>query len=138
VSLPVRVAFPLPVTAWAIANLEPHEWLHVADYLDGQISRAPLTGNGWNAERIVLGAMSSELRQNAMEAGETVVEDPEEDRLAEHRIEDVTQALVASGHARDEAFLRDAAAARLDAMYAEHETPAESTQPAAADESWFD
>lgn len=131
--------FPLPVTAWAIAQLEPHEWIHVADFLTGQVGRAPVTGEGWNAERIVLGALASELRQNATDAGEPVIEDQQEVILLDHRIEEVTQAVVASGHARDEMFLRDAAASRLDEMFVEHEEPNPAPpEPVAADLSWFD
>lgn len=66
---------PLPATAWALAELNPAEWVHVADYLSGLLHRAPLAaGKGWAAERIVIGCLVSELRENAHDAGEPDVE----------------------------------------------------------------
>lgn len=68
---------PIPVTGWAVASIEPHEWLRVSDYLSGLLKRAPLTSKGWEGERIVLGALASELKGMALEAGEPI-DDPQE------------------------------------------------------------
>lgn len=136
--------FPLPVTAWAIAALEPHEWIHVGDFLAGIVGRAPLTGDGWAAERVVLGALAAELKQNALLAGEPVEEDPAEVTESERVLEAAAQATKSAGDARDEAFRRDAATARrqaiadeLDAAH-QQEDPSPPPEPVAADLSWFD
>lgn len=137
--------FPLPVTAWALAELEPHEWIHVADFLEGLIHRAPVTGDGWAPERVVLGALASELKQNALAAGEPVEEDPADVEDMERILEAMSQATVAAGHARDEAFRRDAAAARREALMTGIveeldvlEPPVAAPEPSTADLSWFD
>jgi hypothetical protein len=73
VPIPDPIIRSLPVTQWAVATVLPHDWLHVADFLSGILARAPLReAPGWDAERIVLGALASELRANAVEAGEPV------------------------------------------------------------------
>lgn len=80
------IARSLPVTQWAVDVLSPHEWMRLADYLTGLLTRRPLMdGQGyWQSFRIVIGALASELRQNALDAGEPaeVVEDPTPEWIA--------------------------------------------------------
>jgi hypothetical protein len=67
----VAEAHRLPVTEWATASMTPHEWLEVADFLGGILGRPPLRdGAGWAAHRVILGALASELRAEAIAAGE--------------------------------------------------------------------
>jgi hypothetical protein len=69
----------LPVTEWAVAMVQPHEWNQIADFLHGLLTRPPIAHSPyWAAHRIVLGALVSELRMEAAEAGEPLVLDVEE------------------------------------------------------------
>lgn len=72
---PAEVARLLPVTQWAVAELAPHSWLHVADTLTGLLNRAPFNDSQrWTAERLILGCLATELRQAAIERGEPATE----------------------------------------------------------------
>jgi hypothetical protein len=63
----------LPVTRWTIVDLEPDRCERVAAYLFGLLEREPLRSKpGWEAERIVLGMLATDLRQMAVDAGEPV------------------------------------------------------------------
>lgn len=76
-----RVRSSLPATQWAVDSLKPYDLRHVAEFLMGILSRAPLNGprvrsaeaggpSGWDAEIWVLGSLASELRLMARERGE--------------------------------------------------------------------
>lgn len=66
----------LPVTEWALAQIEPHEWSQIADFLYGLVTRPPISNSPhWSAHRILLGALCSELRMEAAAAGEPLVLD---------------------------------------------------------------
>lgn len=66
-----QVARSLPLTQWVVADMTPLDWRHVADFLTGILNRAPLKdGPGWLPERLILGCLATELRQNAIAAGE--------------------------------------------------------------------
>lgn len=66
-----EVARSLPVTQWAIAEMQPFEWQLVADYLSGMLNKNPLRESpDYGPHRLVLGALAAELRQNAIAAGE--------------------------------------------------------------------
>lgn len=71
----------LPATQWAVSELSPYQCRHVAEFLMGLLTRAPLSGprvrsaeaggpTGWDAERLVLGCLVSELRLLSHEQGE--------------------------------------------------------------------
>lgn len=83
----------LPFTESVMADLPPTDWLHVAEFLTGLLSRKPIASgenevSGWRAEKWILGALATELRIAAHEAGETTFvprtfgEDPTERAVA--------------------------------------------------------
>lgn len=56
-----------------LGSLSPREWEHIAVTLNGVLSRAPVKdGEGYAAERMLLGALAWELRMGAHAAGEPV------------------------------------------------------------------
>lgn len=66
-----RVRVSLPATQWSVEELQPGNWRHVADFLTGLLTRKPIAdGQGWGAERLILGCLATELRLMAHEAGE--------------------------------------------------------------------
>lgn len=70
-------ALDLELTRSILADLDPDSWDHVAATIAGVLAREPLrSGPGWERERVVLGALLTDLREAAREAGAPVREDP--------------------------------------------------------------
>lgn len=70
-----RAATGLPVARDVLLDIEPHHARHVASSLQALLLREPWkSGGGWEAERLVLGALFADLGAFAAEAGEPEAE----------------------------------------------------------------
>lgn len=68
-----QVVCNLAITRGMVADLAPREWEELAAYLFGQLEHAPVRDSpAFAPHRIVLGALASELRGYAQQAGEPV------------------------------------------------------------------
>lgn len=84
-----QVVASLGFTQAAVGTLSPREWLDLADYLSGAISRAPIaTSPLYAGHRIVLGMLATELRGYAAAAGEMSATPAESLAYSEH-VDDV-------------------------------------------------
>jgi len=74
------------LTASMVVELTPAQKRHVAEYLLGLLNREPVrNGPGWEAERLVLGSLATELDIAAQAGGEPRASKPNDNRSAELR-----------------------------------------------------
>lgn len=87
--VPVNEATFLPVTRSLLVGMVPSSWIHVASFLRGLLERAPLRSSpGWEHERLVLGALVTDLEYAARSHGEPEAY-PMDLRTREERTRDV-------------------------------------------------
>lgn len=61
----------LALTRSLLEDMDPASWERMAAFLDGLLSREPLhSGSAWERERVVMGALMTELREASRLAGE--------------------------------------------------------------------
>ena len=65
------MTFPLALTQSLLDDMDPASWERVAAFLDGLLAREPLhSGPAWERERVVLGALLTDLREATRLVGE--------------------------------------------------------------------
>jgi len=69
--VPVDEATFLPVTRSLAVGMQPSSWIHVASFFRGLLEREPMRSSpGWEHERVVLGALATDLEYAARSHGE--------------------------------------------------------------------